>query len=359
MIENIYELSSINRKIVENFFQVIKKIEKKDKKEEILYCSFMETFSYLLPEFPEENLEVLVRELIKPILNSFTYSVRNYVDESEKYEVYQNTYSNLIDEISRSEKREDQCNLELINYIYDLLDYDKVIIINNEKYLYSYYFLSHFGNFHLKVFHELKKLKIHKPAEVNIDIATNTTRSIDKRIDFLNPLLNLSINNPNKKSKKEELQNLFLENYAQEYRIIARSIYQLSQIKESVNNYEIKAIADLEPYIDSDKEITYKKIYTSWYAYIFNMCQQTDMPVSKKLKLAQLSSYIIFPNLQGKDPIISEKTARKPIREVAFFKGLRLLDFSDNRNKIKKTDEEIEFTENYLSLITEELSKYI
>ncbi len=104
------------------------------------------------------------------------------------------------------------------------------------------------------------------------------------------------------------------------------------------------------------------------------------MPLKKKLELARLSSYVIFPHLKKvkktitpnksssskkytiKDETvveyqISENSATKPIREKSFFHGLRLYDFSDARFKITKTKDEIEQTEEYLNVLTKHLNK--
>lgn len=70
---------------------------------------------------------------------------------------------------------------------------------------------------------------------------------------------------------------------------------------------------------------------------------KNTIPITKALKVARLSSFVIFPELQNTKSICSIETARKPIRERAFYKGLRLMDFSDSRLKIKKTSKETEY----------------
>ena len=141
--------------------------------------------------------------------------------------------------------------------------------------------------------------------------------------------------------------------------MIARSIHELAKFKEHSDSFEINAVGSLEPYINSDGLTTNHDIYISWYAHIYGVYKNNTIPVTKKLKLAQLSSYVIFPKLRDIEKfIVNEKAAIKPIREVAMFKDLRLLDFTDNRSIIKRTNDEIKFTEEYLVKVTKYLNKY-
>ena len=141
---------------------------------------------------------------------------------------------------------------------------------------------------------------------------------------------------------------------------MARSIHALSNIQKGTDDFYANAIGDLEAFIDSDMEITKEDLYMSWYAHIFQIYDHPKINLTKKLKLARLSSYVVFPELKNNTEFeVSEYTAKKPIRERAFFKGLRLLEFTDNRLKITKSDEEIKFTESYFEIYTFFLDKYL
>lgn len=357
----MYELQNINQDIVKKYYDSIFKAMKKDNWHNIACLSVESAFHDMLPNFPKYGLEKYIKDLLKPILEAKenNFKVRDFIDDNEREEVYEHTYGDLINELQNSNEIEDKYNLELIYYIYDLLKYDKVVIINNEKYLYSCFYINLYAELHLKAYYELEISYKQKPQNRNIDTATNESKDIKGKVAFLNPMFKPAIENEFADSKSEKLKLGFIKNYENEYRMIARSVHELAKLKEYSDNFEINELANLEPYINSDGHITNHDLYISWYAYVFTIYKHDDIPITNKLKLAQLSSYVIFPKLRENEKlIVNEKTAIKPIREVAFFRGFRLLDFTDNRTKIKKTDDEISFTENYLVTVTKYLNKY-
>ncbi|QHG91177.1 hypothetical protein CVO_04685 [Sulfurimonas sp. CVO] len=357
----MYELQNINQDIVKKYYDSIFKAMQKKNWHSIACLSIESTFHEMLPNFPKYGLEKYIKNLLKPVLEAKenNFKVRDFIDDNEREEVYEHTYGDLINELQNSNDIEDKYNLELLYNIYDLLKYDKVVIINDEKYLHSCFYINLYAKLHLKAYNELEISYKQKPSNRNIDTATNGSKDIKDKVAFLNPMFKPAIENVFADNKSEKLKLGFIENYENEYRIIARSVHELARLKQYSDNFEINELANLEPYINSDGHITNHDLYISWYAYLFTIYKDYDIPVTNKIKLAQLSSYVIFPKLRGNEkPIINEKTAIKPIREVAFFKGLRLLDFTDNRTKIKKTDDEIKFTENYLVTVTKYLNKY-
>ncbi len=108
----------------------------------------------------------------------------------------------------------------------------------------------------------------------------------------------------------------------------------------------------MKPYINSDMYISKDDIYTSWYAYAVGIYQRSShkkVPIEKALEVARLSSYYLFPSLRHiKEPIVPLEKAKQPIRERSIFDGFRLHEFTDNRLKINRSEEEIEFTEHFL-----------
>jgi len=355
----MYELQNINQDLVTNFHQAIDKTFQKDNWNVIL-CLSVETACYkLIPNTAKFKLQSSIKALIKPIfeMKKQSLQIRDFINKKEREEVYHSNFDELIEKYSKSTKKEDKYNLELIDYIYDLLEYDRVVIIDNKKYLYSYIYLNTHAKSHIEAYKNLLELKANKPDENNIDTATNSTRNIETRLNFLNSLLSLPLQNPHTNSKVQGLQKHFLKNYSNEYRMIARSLYSLKEISKTTDNFEINSISELESYINSDGEITNKDIYTSWYAHAFTIYKNEQISIPKKLKLAKLSSHVLFPHLKDKKSIINKTTAKKPTREIAFFKGLRLLEFTDNRTKITKSEDEIKFTEKYISIVTQEMIK--
>ena len=357
----MYELQNINQDIIKKIYDSISKAIQKDNWKNIASLSVQTAFHDVLPNFSKHELEKYIKHQLKIIMEAKdnNFIIRDFIDADEQKEVYENTYNNSIDELSKSKELKDKYNLELIYYMYDLLEYDRVIIIENEKYLHSCIYLNLYATSHIEAFEQLAIINKNKPDEKNIDIATNSSKSIKDKINFLNPMLEPAINNPFVNSKTEELQLKYISDFANESRMLARSIHELAKLKEDSDNFEINAIGALEPYINSDSHITNKDIYISWYAHTYSIYKDTKISTKQKLKFAQLSSYVIFPELRNIDkPLINEKTAIKPIREIAMFKDLRLLEFTDNRTKIKKTDDEIKFTEEFLTKVTMYFNKY-
>ena len=327
----MYELQNINQNIISKFYDSIFKAMKRDNWRHIACVSVESAFHEILPNFPKYVLEKYVQTQLKSVLEKKSNcTIRDFIDSEEREEVYENTYGALVDELLESDNVEDKHNLELIYYIYDLLEYDKVVIIDDEKFLYSSIYINSYAQIHLKAYQDLEISYKNKPVNSNIDTATNKSKDIKSRVDFLNPMFKPAIQNKFVDSRAEKLKLAFIENYEHEYRIIARSVHELSKLKEHTDNFEANTIGDLEPYINSDVKISMKDIYVSWYAHVFTIYKYINMPVTKKLRLAQLSSYVIFSRLRDIDKyIVNEATAIKPIREASFFKGLRLLEFTD------------------------------
>ena len=270
-------------------------------------------------------------------------------------------YNKIIKEAENSKEDRNKYNLELIDYIYDLLPYDKISIINGKEYLYSFINLSLYAEKHIIALEQLEETLKIKPPEKNIDTATNTNKASKDKVKFLTEKLQLPILNPSYDSKKEEVQLNFLKYYDKESAMIARSVYMYSKILTHLpNQFETQVIGELEPYLNSDRLITKKDIYISWYTYaisVYKRSSNNTIPIDKALKIAELSSKVLFENLRNrKKPLCSIDTARKTIRERSFYKGLRLCDFSDNRLKIKRSQEEIDFFTEYLTLIIKQIN---
>lgn len=88
----MYELQNINEDLTNKFYQSIFNTMKKNW-HNIAYLSVQTAFHDMLPSFPKYELEKYIKQQLKPILeakeNSFT--VRDFIDEDKKEEVYENT----------------------------------------------------------------------------------------------------------------------------------------------------------------------------------------------------------------------------------------------------------------------------
>ena len=365
----MYELQNINQDIIKKFYDAIKHSQEKDNWHSIILVSVKNTLHDLLPQALQAVINEYAQVLIQPILDlkNTKITIRNFHNENESFEVYNRTYKELIEECENSEETIDKDNLVLIDYIYELLEYDKIIIVDDEKSLYSFKYLSTLYKQYLEAYNKLESNKRANKSEKAINTSSNTATGYQNKVKFINEYLEPSINHPNIDSSKEELQIRFIQEYDKYHHIMARSIYSMSRMKDKQEDLITNALSSLVPFIDSDGEITKNDLYVSWYASIFLLYKSSKMPVKNKLELARLSSYVVFPNL-NKNNIktknealieypVSRSSVLKPVREKSFFNGLRLYDFSDGRFKITKTKDEIEDTEKYLKVITKHLNR--
>ncbi|WP_294962410.1 hypothetical protein [Sulfurimonas sp.] len=379
----MYELQNINQNLIKKFYEATKKSKEHKNWYSIIFVSINNTLHEMLPELPKYVTNRYVQEFMKPILDIKDYdiSIRNFADKYEAIEAYNNTYKELIEECENSNDIVDKDNLVLIDYIYELLEYDRVIIVDNEKSLYSFTYLSEIYMQYKDAYDKLESNKQNNKSEKAINTSSNTATGYKNKVKFINEYLEPYISHPNIESKKEETQLKFIKEYDEHHHIMARAIHSVSKIKDIPENSITNIIGGLAPWIDSDGKITKNDFYVSWYASIFLLYANSNMPIKKKLELARLSSYVVFPHLKKtkktitpnknkssskkymiKDETIveyqiSQNSTTKPIREKSFFEGLRLYDFSDGRFKITKTKDEIDQTEEYLRIITKHLNK--
>ena len=348
----MYELTDINPKLMTKFYKAIEEARLKENGYDLISEAMRQVYKLLEPNMPESIIEAMIKEFIDPLKEKDNNTLtRDFENKDEAIKVYKKIYNKFIKELENSNDPTDKYNLELIHYIYDLLTYDKVSIVNGKKYLSSIVDLNYWALKHLNALEELEKTLKVKPPEQNIDTATNTNKASKDKVTFLTDALKVSVLNPHYASQKEEQQLKLLKDYGKESAMMARSIYLFSKLQQHIpEQFETNAIGELEPFINSDRLITKKDIYISWYAYairIYMNLSKNKIPITKALEIAKLSSFVIFPELQTMKPICSIETARKLIRERAFYKGLRLFDFSDMRTNIKRSQEEIENTEKY------------
>jgi len=378
----MYELQNTNENIIKKFFEAIGKVRDKNNWHNILLVAVNNTLHELLPEIPKFVTDRYAKEFMKSILDMKDYNItiRDFKDKNEAIEVYNSTYKELIEDCENSNNVVDKDNLILIDYIYELLEYDKVIIIDDEKFLYSFIYLSFLYMQYQEAYNKLKSNQKNNKSEKAINTSSNTATAYKNKTKFINEYLEPYINHPNIDSEKEEAQLEYIKSYETHHHIMARSIHQISKIKDLPEDLLTNVIGSLSPWIDSDGEIVEKDFYISWYASIFLLYSKSNMPIKKKMELARLSSYVVFPELKKvkktiipnkdlssqkytmKDETvieyqISENSAKELVREKSFFEGLRLYDFSDGRFKITKTKDEIDLTEQYLKVVAKHLNK--
>jgi len=137
--------------------------------------------------------------------------------------------------------------------------------------------------------------------------------------------------------------------------------FELDKIKnEEFSNY-IKANKRFEHSLNSDTPIQRKDIVYSFLTHIALLYKNIN---PCKIKMTELQKFInviakttILKNEKNIFPI--DKLRNGTMREIQMFYDLRLIEFTDNRRKIKKTKESMEDMESYMKFVTSYINKYI
>jgi len=359
----MYEIEQINEHLLNNFYKTLFKVLEKKRYFAIIYLSIKNTFQYFFPNISPNVWSKYLKDYLQPIylMKKYNFKIRDFKNQQEQEEIFNNLFDKELEMLENSKNEEDILHKELIYKIYDYLQYDKIVEFDNELYLHSYFYSYFFMDIHQEAFNKLKKLKKNKPIETNYDIATNTNKDINSRIKFLTATLKPFINNPDYNSIEEEARLQFLTDYKEEHRGIPRILTAIQNL-EIDDNKELKSIKKLQPFINAERKIEYKDLYRSFYAYCLSKLYcNTNLSIDKKLDIISIASKIIFPDLRNKDKIISAATASQNIYEANFFNynNLRILNFGKNPFLKYKTQQEIEETELYIKLVTQNLKKYI
>lgn len=351
----MYELLEVNPKLTTDFFQIIAITLPKKNWDSLLLVALKQAVHSLCPAMPFYILQSYIQKTFQLIHQQREHNIhtRDFINKEEAIEVWHNTYDDLIAELLKSNDIDDILNMELIDYIYEMLEYDQVTLIDGEKYLSSYINLSHFAWRHYELLETRDAIEKAKSGDKNIDIATNRGKTVKDRVKFLKPKFEVDIMHPTIDSKEPELQMEVVKQYCENTRMMARSIHYCAELsKNKEKHFDVNVIGKMKPYINSDMYISKDDIYTSWYAYavgIYLRSSHKKVPIEKALDVARLSSYYLFPSLRHiKEPIVPLEKAKQPIRERSIFDGFRLHEFTDNRLKINRSEEEIEFTEHFL-----------
>lgn len=357
----MYELNGVSSTIIASYYEAIIKADKHPLANIIIVIAVKQAFHTLEPNFPIRVAESYITKLLKPYFDRKRLGIitRDFKDQEEAEKIFIDMFGELLDALDDNETEECLYMRKALHCVYDLLSYDKVIVIENETYLSSWINLEYWSEQHTDAYEKRALLQQAKPDEENIDIALNTNKAYRDKIKFLNN--KVSTVNPFLKNEISEIKEKIIQLFVEEYRMTARAVYGMSQILDEHSDIPIvRAFGELEPEIDSDATIPKKDIYESWYAYVVRIYDQSSKqtaPLKKVLELAKYYSYVMFPDIPKKRALISLDKAKKPIREKSFFKGLRLYEFTDNRLKIVRPNDEVKFTEAYLLEVTKQLNR--
>ena len=361
----MYELEQLNPKIVKDYFDAIAKIYDTKKPYFILFSIMKNAFHSLAPNQANHIIAPFVKRALQPLrvkLDS-KYKIRKFYSSDEAINIYTRIEKDL--NISRFDEQKEM--YELSNLVFDLLEYDLCLEENNQTYLFALNKISNLAFQHIQAIRQWNKINKNKPFEKNYDIARNTNDTYAKMVVFkLNSIKN-ELDHPLLNDKYSlEIQKNTLLDFQTHNHITARAIQQISLLKDDLpNDKYVQANSNLSHIIDSDRPIEKKEIYQSFYTSIFGVYKFTSKVNKKEVRyktlylFAQKFSEFVFPELKDwKKPLFNKVRIKKPIKEIAIFNGLSLIAFEDKRYKIKKEDDEIEFTEDYLKAITKFARKF-
>jgi len=366
----MYELQQINPKILKKYYKTIEKINKTKHPYIILFSVMKDTFSHLLPTHALYFANSYIQKALSPLREQIKskYSIRKFTSFDEATEVF-NRIDKIIDyRIFNENKNKDFENI--MNIIYDLLEYDLLEEKAGICYLYSLSHIMALAIKHEEALSVWKKLNKSKPPEANFDIARNTNDTKKKMIAFKLNSLNIDLANPLLSDEYrlflEEQHNTLID-FTTHNHITIRTIRELKKIKDDFpNDSYIKAQTELSHILDADRPIEKREIYQSFFACVFGIYTFTSrvnhkkIPYAKLYKLATCISKFIFPEIKNyKKPLFIEERTKKPIVETCIFNNLSLVSFLDGRYKIKKEQDEIDFTEEYLNTIIHFSQRYL
>lgn len=365
----MYELSFINTKLLSKLYKSIHQVLQQNNPDIKIFLAVKNAVKKLEPSLPDIYIVRSVQKSLEPFRRRLKHHVviRDFESEEEAHDIFLKHCGEYYENLdTHSQKFQD-----MLNMAYDLKEYDKVLIIDGEKYLFNHYTLQQAFKQHYKAWKKWKFLERNKPAEKNINIAHNTNKRMPDKLKVFKESYQPFLNNPFAIDKLKTAEYQIINDFEKEHRILARATHYISQIKyhendDELTEYIVKSYKNLAPYLDSDMAITEDDITNSWLthvALVYTKLNPKDIPLHKLAKFITLiaqNSVIKYFDYDEPTPIINtDKLKNIPIRERAFFKGLRLMEFTDKRLKITKSEEEIEYTERYLTAVNANLRRFI
>lgn len=100
----MYELTGINPKLSTEFYKAIEEAYSKENGYDLVSEAIKAVHKALAPEISESISEAMIKELIDPIKEkNNNVLTRDFENEDEAIEVYENTYNELIKESENSD----------------------------------------------------------------------------------------------------------------------------------------------------------------------------------------------------------------------------------------------------------------
>lgn len=362
----MYELIGINRNLYQNFVTELARVYKEHNQPYVIISFAVKKACHrLIPHALQIEIDIFVAKLLKPLYDQLKYKVkrRNFKNDDEMYKLYSDIYNNIQDNTSNfyTDEEKEKIN-EIYELFYDLKEYSNITEIRWKTYITNYIQIIHIAELHTKYMEILiEKEANKKEAKKNISISTNSNKSPKDRTKFLNTYIQLFKLNPNVDEEVANHMELLSKMFTTIPRVAKRFTSQIKDVSCQSQSSFLTAVDEVDSFFDADSRVESNDIVISFIAYIFstyNLTSGFKVPKTKLLKFSNELAKLIFPDhAHLVDKLVTEENVRNPIRERAMIIDLKLLEFTDNRLKIKRTKEEIRTAEIYFKIVTDTLRK--
>ena len=367
----MYELQDLNQNVVQNFYETMANtLEKKNILPIVKAIEF--AVKKELPNEPQHIIVPIIRTVIKELKKTQLIKIEPFKYKDEGYDLFKKQYG---DNLRFAEQKDcPEIYKDMIDVSYDLAKYDKKIIYKNQEYLFNTNFLLQKFKQHMKAdarWLRYNKLKKQNP-ERNTNISLNTNTILKKQLSFLNPKYNLYNSNPYHKDLTTDMELNLIDAFKEDKHMIARAIgtinnikFRIDKIKENkISSSLVKSFDTMQHTLDSDVPIQRKDIINSWLtniAYLYIKINPQHIPKTLLSEyITKVARATTIYKLSKKDNCVfsPDQLREATFREIKYYKGLRLLEITDNRKKLTKSEQTIIETERYLKNITQYLHKY-
>lgn len=362
----MYELQNINQNILSDLVTNITKLLIKEK-----YIYISKAIEYAikkeLPNEPKYIIEPLIKKTKRSLEILPKRKVIPFESELEAQLLFKEKFKDELDSADKNIYGDNRT--KLIYDSYDLCKFDKKLIYEEKEYLYNVNFLILEHRKHYKAYNRWGRENKLKPDESNINISHNTNKGLNNQLDFLRNSYNLYNSNSYAQNQEKDLEQHLISCYEEDRYMMARSIQEITNIKYKVDTFKdkeyvnaINSFKNLKPYLNSDKVIDKKEIINSWLTSVAILYLKLN-PTG--IKATTLGKYIttvakattIYKDFKGEYIIPLEKIRKANFREIATYNNLRIMEFTDNRQKLTYNEKSINEIENYLKNINSYIKK--
>lgn len=362
----MYELQNINQNILNDLITNITKLLVQEK-----HVYLTKAIEYALrkelPNVPKYIIDPLIKKAQKTLDIIPKRKIIPFESELEAQLLFKVKFKDELDSADKNEYGENWSRL--IYDSYDLCKYDTKLIYEKKEYLHNVNYLILQHRNHYKTYDKWIKENQLKPDEFNINISHNTNKGLGNQLKFLKNSYELYNHNPYSFNQEKELEQHLINCYEEDRHLIARSIQEITSIKYKIDTFgdkeyitAINSLKNLKPYLNSDKVVDKKEIIHSWLTSVAILYLKLN---PQGIKATTLGRYIttvakattIYKDFKDEYVIPIEKIRSANFREIGIYNNLRIMEFTDKRQKLTYNDRNMQEIENYMKNIIHYIKK--